>query len=100
MLCDRIRQLREANGLSQAELARRMDVTRSSVNAWESGLSAPTTQYVVALTKIFHVSADYLLGTESEYSLSLRGYSPDQIRLLTDLIAYFDKLREPLTPAL
>ena len=90
MISARIRKLRAEKGMSQAELARRLDVTRSSVNAWESGLSAPTIQYVAAMTRLFHVSADYLLGTESEYTLSLRGYSPEEIRLLTDLAAYFD----------
>jgi transcriptional regulator with XRE-family HTH domain len=53
MISERIRRLREENGMSQAELARRLDVTRSSVNAWESGLSAPTIQYVVAMTRLF-----------------------------------------------
>ena len=62
MICDRIKQLREQAGYSQAQLAKRLDVTRSSVNAWEMGLSMPTTQYVVTLAKLFHVSADYLLG--------------------------------------
>jgi len=79
--------------MTQAELARRLDVTRSSVNAWESGLSAPTIQYVAAMSRLFHVSADYLLGTESEYILSLRGYSTEEIRLVTDLLAYFDSKR-------
>lgn len=35
MICDRIKQLREQAGYSQAQLAKRLDVTRSSVNAWE-----------------------------------------------------------------
>ena len=94
MISERIRQLREENGLSQSELARKLDVTRSSVNAWESGLSSPTTQYVVAMTRLFHVSADYLLGTEAEYTLSLRGYSTEEIRLLKDMVAYFDRNRD------
>ena len=66
MICDRIKQLREQAGYSQAQLAKRLDVTRSSVNAWEMGLSMPTTQYVVTLAKLFHVSADYLLGLTDE----------------------------------
>lgn len=94
MISERIRKLREENGMSQSELAKRLDVTRSSVNAWESGLSTPTTQYVVALTRLFHVSADYLLGTESEYTLSLRGYSQEEIQLITQMIQYFDKTHE------
>lgn len=90
MLPDRIKQLREQAGLSQSELARRLDVTRSSVNAWEMGLSAPTTQYIVAMAKMFHVSADFLLGLSTEQCLILDGYTRQEIELLYQLAAYFD----------
>lgn len=47
MVCDTIKSLRETAGLSQSALAKRLGVTRSSVNAWEMGLSIPTAQYIV-----------------------------------------------------
>ena len=90
MICDRIKQLREQAGYSQAQLAKRLDVTRSSVNAWEMGLSMPTTQYVVTLAKLFHVSADYLLGHTASSSIVLDGYTQEEIELLYKLIRYFD----------
>ncbi|HCR50399.1 MAG: helix-turn-helix transcriptional regulator [Dysosmobacter sp.] len=90
MICDRIKQLREQAGYSQAQLAKRLDVTRSSVNAWEMGLSMPTTQYVVTLAKLFHVSADYLLGLTASSSIVLDGYTQEEIELLYKLIRYFD----------
>lgn len=90
MICDRIKQLREQAGYSQAQLAKRLDVTRSSVNAWEMGFSMPTTQYVVALAKLFHVSADYLLGLTASSSIVLDGYTQEKIELLYKLIRYFD----------
>ncbi len=90
MIYERIRLLREMQGLSQSDVARKLDVTRSSVNAWESGLSIPTTKYVVALARLFHVSADYLLGMEPQLQMSLEGYSAQQLRLISDLIHYFD----------
>lgn len=90
MICDRIKQLREQAGYSQAQLAKRLDVTRSSVNAWEMGFSMPTTQYVVALAKLFHVSADYLLGLTASSSIVLDGYTQEEIELLYKLIRYFD----------
>lgn len=90
MIYDRIKTLREQAGYSQAQLAKKLDVTRSSVNAWEMGLSTPTTQYVVALAKLFHVSADYILETEASESLNLDGYSQDEIELIYKLINYFD----------
>lgn len=65
-------------------------MTRSSVNAWEMGLSMPTTQYVVTLAKLFHVSADYLLGLTASSSIVLDGYTQEEIELLYKLIRYFD----------
>ncbi len=93
MISDKIKQLREQAGLSQAQLAKRLDVTRSSVNAWEMGLSAPTTQYIVALARMFHVSADYILGIEAEQSISLRGYTEEEVALVFNLLQYFDSQR-------
>ena len=91
MICERIKELREKAGYSQALLAKKLDVTRSSVNAWEMGLSMPTTQYVVALSKLFHVSADYLLGTENKLSICIDNYSEEETSLIFNLIKYIDK---------
>lgn len=64
MISDTIRTLRERAGYSQTELAKRLSVTRSSVNAWESGPSAPTAINIIELAKLFHVSADFILEQE------------------------------------
>ena len=91
MLYDIIKELREDAGYSQSQLAKKLDVTRSSVNALEMGISAPTTQYIVALAKLFHVSTDYLLGLESERKINLDGYSKSEIELIYNLVKYFDE---------
>ena len=59
---ERIKELREKNNMTQSDLARRLGITRSSVNAWEMGISIPSTQYVVELAELFKVSTDYILG--------------------------------------
>ena len=91
MIYDKIKTLREEAGYSQAQLAKKLDVTRSSVNAWEMGLSTPTTHYVVEIAKLFHISTDYLLGLENERHIVLEGYSKSEIELLYGLIKYFDE---------
>lgn len=60
MTAERIAALREQRHLTQAELAKRLGVTRSSVNAWELGISVPSTQYLVELAVLFGVSTDFL----------------------------------------
>ena len=62
MTAERIKALREARGWTQAELARRMSITRNGVNSWEQGLSMPSPTCLVDLAKVFSVSTDYLLG--------------------------------------
>lgn len=90
MISEKIKELRELSQISQSQLAKKLDVTRSSVNAWENGLSTPTTQYIVDMAKLFHVSADYILGMETEHMVSLRGYSEEEIKLVMNLLHYID----------
>ena len=94
MIGDSIRALREKAGISQSELARRLTVTRSSVNAWESGLSTPTAAYLVELSRLFHVTTDYLLGLDNMEHISLAGLTDDEIHILYSLLDYFRKSKE------
>lgn len=78
MISDNIKRLRENAGLSQAALARKLGVTRASVNAWEMELSAPTAQYLIALAQLFHTTTDDILGLESQEQIVLRGMNEQE----------------------
>lgn len=86
MVADRIRHLREQNSWTQSELAKTLGITRSSVNAWEMGISVPSTQYIVELSTLFKVSTDYLLGAENTISVSLKGLSEEDIQLVHAIV--------------
>ena len=94
MIGEQIKELREKAGYSQAELARKLSVTRSSVNAWESGLSAPTAVYIIELSKLFRVSSDYLLGLDTTNVLNLSGLADEETHILYSMIEYFRKGKE------
>ena len=94
MICHTIKQLREDAGFSQSALAKKLNVTRSTVNAWEMGLSAPTTQYVVDMARLFRVSADYLLGLSTEMTLVLDGLEEEEKKILYSLVDYFNQKRD------
>lgn len=88
MIADRIKVLREQKGLTQTALAQKLNITRASVNAWEMGISKPSTQYIIELAKIFDVSADYLLGINSSASVNVAGLSDDDIELVHSLVEH------------
>lgn len=60
----RIRKLRIDKGYSMQDLANELNVTKSSINMWENSNSIPKDNILIALSKIFNVSIDYLLGNE------------------------------------
>jgi transcriptional regulator with XRE-family HTH domain len=94
MIAEKIKKLREARGWSQAELARRLSVTRNGVNSWEQGLSMPSPACLVDLAKVFSVSTDYLLGIENLDSVNVTGLGAKEVALLTEMA---DMLRNRIT---
>ena len=88
MVADRIRVLREQKGYTQIELAKRLGITRSSVNAWEQGISVPSTQYIVELAQIFKTSTDYLLCVDSTATVSVAGLKQKDIELIYSIVSH------------
>ena len=91
MTAERIKALREARGWTQAELARRMNMTRNGINSWEQGLSMPSPPSLVDLARLFSVSTDYLLGVENYSAVNVTGLNEADVALLAQLA---DRLRE------
>ena len=62
-LCEKLTQARKASGLTQADIAARLSVSRQAVSRWESGQSKPSTEKLLALGALYGVSIDQLLNT-------------------------------------
>lgn len=61
-------RLRKREGLSQAEVSEKLDVSRQAVSRWESGEAKPSTDNLQALCKLYYVSLDYLLNESEDES--------------------------------
>lgn len=91
MIGEQIRTTREKNGLTQSALAKRLGISRSAVNAWELGVSVPSAQYLVELSKLFKVSTDYLLGLTTREMVDISGLSEAEKKMVYSFLDYFDK---------
>lgn len=70
MLSDNIKNYRKKSGMSQDELAEKLGVSRQSVSLWETGQTQPTIENIIALSKIFNISSDMLLGSSDNINIS------------------------------
>lgn len=59
-----LRSIRQATGISQSELARRLGVTAATVSQWESGRRAPRDTHRIAIAEFFGVPVDDLFSLE------------------------------------
>lgn len=66
ILADKIIKERKRLGLSQEELAEKMNVSRQAVSKWESNQSIPEIEKILQLSSLFGVTTDYLLKDETE----------------------------------
>ena len=70
MLNENIKNLRKAKGLSQEELANRLNVVRQTISKWEKGLSVPDSSMLISLADELDTSVSTLLGeTVPEHNL-------------------------------
>ncbi|MBQ7332926.1 MAG: helix-turn-helix transcriptional regulator [Clostridia bacterium] len=65
-LYKKLYQLRKKSGLSQEELAERLNVSRQAISKWESGAANPESEKLIAISNYFNVSVDYLIKDEIE----------------------------------
>ncbi len=91
MIADKIKDLRETHHMTQNALAKKLNITRASVNAWEQGISVPSTQYLIELASIFKVSTDYLLSVKSNQTIDVSGLQSRQVALITELVSELKK---------
>ena len=90
-IADRIKYLRDKNGMTQTHLAKKLGISRSAVNAWEMGLSLPSLANVMEMSKIFNVTTDYILNLQSKVLIDISELDQDQRELVFKLVECLKK---------
>lgn len=66
MFSENLKQIRKEKGISQEELAARLNVVRQTISKWEKGLSVPDAELLIKLSEILETSVGTLLGDTIE----------------------------------
>lgn len=96
---EKMKQLRQAKNLTQSELARQLNVERSTISSYETKNHQPSHDKLVALAEIFGVSVDFLLNDtypinlEIPSDVSLKG---DEMELLSEYRALSSTSKQQL----
>ena len=62
MLKDNLKTLRKSKGLSQEELAIKLNVVRQTISKWEQGLSVPDAEMLVSISEVFETPVSTIIG--------------------------------------
>lgn len=62
MLNENIKTIRKSKGLSQEELAIKLNVVRQTISKWEQGLSVPDADMLISISEVFETPVSTLLG--------------------------------------
>lgn len=85
-LCERIAILRNNLGITQAELGKKLGVTRSAVNSWEMGLSIPQLKHVIEMAKIFNTTLDGMISSSEQVTVNITELSPKEQQIIFNLV--------------
>ncbi len=91
----RLKELREQKRLSQEGLAIKLNVSQSTISAYEVGDRTPDLTTLITITKFFNVSLDYLVGlSDIKHALKSSDLSPDELEHLHRYRELSDRDRE------
>ena len=79
---NKLRTLRTQAGMSQTELAKRLNITKSVVSYYELQERTPSPDVLIQLADIFHVSTDYLLGLNHKKMIDVSDLTDDDFQFL------------------
>ena len=88
-LGSRLKRIRKKRGITQKELAQRINKSVSAVSSYESNAQLPPLDVITDIATSLNTSIDYLVGIEKDYTISTKLLSQDQAELLDMLLSEF-----------
>ena len=91
----RLQQLRMERNMSQSELGKALNRSKSVISAYENDLRIPPLEVLTEIALIFNVSLDFLVGIDKAEMVSVEGLSDTQKTIIHSLIYEFTRNHSP-----
>ena len=92
MFAEKLKILRIENELSQVELAKKLSLSKNSINAYEKGRAEASIDTLKKLADIFECSIDYLVGREDDFGI-VQSSAPNSLTALeSEMLSLFRTL--------
>lgn len=85
-----LKGLRKSNNYTQMQVARRLNVSVTTVGRWENNYKMPSTEHLVDLSVLYNVPLNYLIGREKEKSIVIDRLTKNQQELINMLVLEFE----------
>lgn len=92
----KLKKLRTEEGLTQQQLGDLLGVSKSVVSYYEVNERIPSPDTLVKISKVFHVSTDYLLSLDNGRTINIDGLSAHDEEIIRRLAATMRKLQEEM----
>nr|WP_285123726.1 helix-turn-helix transcriptional regulator [Lactococcus petauri] len=89
----RLKALRKSAGITQAQLANKLQLASGTISAYEQGLKYPSIEVLIKICDILNTSSDYLLGITSNLpsKMELKGLTEEQMQPFLQLIGIVEQ---------
>ena len=84
MLNENIKAVRKSKGLSQEELAIKLNVVRQTISKWEKGLSVPDSDLLISLSEVLETPVSTLLGETIDEPM------PDNLKVISEKLEFIN----------
>ncbi len=95
----RLRELRESKNLTQTQVAKRLNLSKTTISGYENNIKTPSLEVLVKLSILYGVSADYILGLENRRFLQIDGLTLNQEEIIKILLKEFKSMNKKTVSA-
>lgn len=85
----RLQELRKLHKLSQEDLGRKVNRSKSVISSYENNLKVPSVDILTSLAVLYNVSLDYLVGIDKNEMVSIEGLTDEQKNVIHTLLLEF-----------